>query len=147
MQAGSLWAGHDYAYKPYRGRSTYPKGCQRIKVIKLIKQKDAWNERASTKVLAEILNKDGSSTGMERTVRGRDIVDFWDNYETWLEDQLEQDRINKEKKAAEKAEKARRTEQILERLREMQIPEGVFTVDTYSIYVNRQAFEEWLGIH
>ena len=115
MQAGSLWAGHEYAYSmTWSGKGQWPRKASRVKVIKVTKRKnDIYSERASTWVEVQMLDRDSGvpTSQYTRTLRGRDIIDFWDAYAKWENELVEEERRKeRERKEAE----ARTTQEAAE---------------------------------
>ena len=78
MNAGSLWAGTEYAWAEYRPRGSFPMGAMRVKVIKVQKVYN-YGPNKATVVDVEIL--DGRWEGQTKQVKARDIVNFWNEYE------------------------------------------------------------------
>lgn len=78
MNAGSLWAGTEYAWAEYRPRGSFPMIAEKVKVIKVTKRKEYGNQNASTNVQVEVLT--GRYSGTTQVVKARDIVNFWNEY-------------------------------------------------------------------
>lgn len=78
MNAGSLWAGTEYAWAEYRPRGQFPSVAEKVKVIKVTKAKNYGNQNASTFVEVEVLT--GRLSGKFVQVKARDIVNFWNEY-------------------------------------------------------------------
>lgn len=117
MKASSLWPGTDYAYG-YRGRGApLPVNAERVKVLEIIKEPvNRWSDssRDRTYVRIQRLNDDGmpnpNFNGDER-VRGRDILEFWDEYiETVREDRERHKKLEEEREI--KREEARKDREI-----------------------------------
>jgi translation initiation factor 2B subunit (eIF-2B alpha/beta/delta family) len=114
LNAQNIWAGHDYAYVSYRPRGvTLPKNARKVRAIKLSKEHKYGSERATTMVEVH-----DYTSGRELRVRARDIIDFWDSYnsqiQVWRE---EQERMKKELEA-QAAERAQDRDLILTSLRD-----------------------------
>lgn len=85
MKAQSLWIGSDYAYTEYRGRGRpLPLNAKRVKVLSLEKVVRFGKSKDETYVEVMMLTEEGTPderyNARTPKVRGRDIINFWDDY-------------------------------------------------------------------
>jgi hypothetical protein len=148
MKAQDLWAGHEYAYKENKARGVEtPMGALRVRVIKTERRRDPWNQRQSTYVTVEFLNKEtGEIVGGMSTVRARDIFDWWDDYSDRIEErqrryeaaQAEEERIKREKldeQATLKVKLHLRTG----------IPQRMIHFNDGALHIGQRELKEWLN--
>lgn len=151
MKAQDLWAGHEYAYKESKPRGVEtPLGASRVKVIKTERKKRSmYSERMSTVATVEFLDKEtGVTRGVLRTVRARDIFDWWDDYADRIADR--QRRIDAAKEEEERAKREKLNEQfhLQVALHERTgIPRSMirFGVDG-GIMLRKSEIKEWLNV-
>lgn len=150
MKAQDLWAGHEYAYKENKPRGVEtPLGAQRVKVIRTERKKRSiYSERMSTLATVEFLDKEtGETTGTTRTVRARDIFDWWIDYEDRIADR--QRRIDAANAEEERAKREKLDED--NRLRvalhlRTGIPQSMINFDMYGrVSMQKQEIKEWLN--
>lgn len=131
MQASELWSGTEYAHTENRPKGVEtPMNCKKVRVLRVFKEKqDQWNERMTTFASVEIFDKDDNVVAT-RTVRARDIVDFWDEYQDRYQ------HIMAQRKKAEEERLARRAAEEAEKQRIMRFFTEKFGVnaDDVSIY-------------
>lgn len=154
MNASSLWAGNDYAYVYDRGMTTYSDTAQRVRVIRVFKEKQStWSERASTMVEVNMLTDDGSpkltATGAPvstRTVRARDIIDRWEDFvEERSRRQVEKEEQAR-KRLAEQQREATRNALVIERLHTLGFSRGSIVVNYRGdVTIGKEAVEEWMN--
>ena len=115
MQASELWSGTEYAYMDGRPKGVEtPMYCQRIRVLRVFKEKaDTWADRMTTYATVEILDKDDNVIN-QKTVRARDIVDFWDEYKDRYDHIMALRKKDEEERAARRAEEAKKREEMLD---------------------------------
>jgi len=149
MKAQDLWAGHEYAYvdgKP-RGVET-PSRASRVKMIKIERRRDPWNQRMSTFATVEHLDKEtGEPTGKIEVVRARDVFDWWVDYNDRVIDR--QRRL-----AAARAEERRIDQERKEESNKLKvnlhlrtgIPQNLIGFDMYGrIIMEAESIKEWLN--
>lgn len=152
MNSQSLWAGHDYAWIPNRGKGmTFSYSVVRVKVQKVSKRRLYGNQNASTLVTFEVLDWDGipnPSPDIRNGIPAREIIDFWDSYFNEHEDRLSGYMERRAKEA-----QAIRTKQMENAAITTALVERGFNKDDisieYSSYVriDRKAMMEFLGIN
>lgn len=86
MNAAHLYVNDHYAYHAYKGNSEFMPDATRVKVIRMV---PSAGDRTSMEAVVALLHDDGepkldSYTQQPRikTVRARDILDRWENYES-----------------------------------------------------------------
>lgn len=171
MNLNELWSGTDYAYYPTKGRGElYRSTAQRVKIIRVFKEKLPENQRLSG--FAEILycdresgepltysdtHYDPSLRGKHQTgkIRARDIAMRWEEYA-----ELHAARVAKlEQEERERREYRQRLEDERQRLKELEewkkqrvkdvliqkygLPASyVMAVDNYNVYISRAELEK-----
>lgn len=156
MNAGSLWAGTEYAWAEYRPRGSFPMLAQKVKLIKVTKRRVMGNDNASTFATVEVLT--GHMEGKTHTIKARDIVNFWDEYvserdhraEAREKEQQERDlrasRMREELAARAKKEAAE-NQLIANALETRGIEkEAIRSLSSSSIVLDRAIVMSWLGI-
>lgn len=148
MKASDLWHDEEYAYQKDRKNNveTPTFNVQRVRVISTQRRRDWGNDRLTTYAEVEFLDKEtGAGTGVNRTVRARDIVDFWDDYSDRLQDivrrreaaEAEKERIKREKEMEHNAARVRFGIKT-------GLPSSLIEVDDYEFTINRRKYTEWV---
>lgn len=146
MNAQSIWVGHDYAYCSNR-----PKGVKfvrhnvkRVRALRVTKTRDRYAERATTMV--DVLFVD---TGRERSVRARDIISFWEDYEVQYQEYLEQEAARERERQEREAARAATVDYVVDKLLAAGIPDSAImrpysgsyqiTINAKEVMVNEKA--------
>lgn len=152
MNAGSLWAGQDYAWSPYRQRGVFPMNAVKVKVVKVYKRTVIGNDNSST--FAEVI----TSSNTNKEVRARDIVDFWSDYEDEKQHRIDEGkRREKERQETyERQSKERLVKEqklsyentlISEKLQAIGLNEqGIHSLGPVTLSLLRKDVLVWLGI-
>jgi hypothetical protein len=173
MNANSIWPDHEYAFAVDRPNKSFPINATKGKCIRVFQQREYGNERKSSYVVFEVMNGDG--VPHERTIRSRDVVDFWDDYEnerkhilaereekhriaTALAEQrereyqerrrldaIEAERAAREREAAAQRERLRKEQIVLALENRIGFPREYITVGTHHVELGRAELEKWLG--
>lgn len=159
MNYQSIWKGDEYAWARNRPRGAFAYNGKKCTVRDKRKVRYVGNDRESSEVLIQIGDSD------TRWVPAREIVDFWDNYESELEHHREQDRIRDEKyqaeieqrrqerqrRALEAEERRQREAELLELAYQsyadkLRIPRSAVVILTeYNVTLDRAALDSRLG--
>lgn len=150
MNAQDIWAGHDYAHHPDKGRGrTFVPGARRIKVMRVFKAKPfSGAERFTSYADVLYLSKDGNPDDRypdQRQVRCRDIISRWEEYAEEARQHAElharQEREREETLLAREREK----QAYINRLVSKGIPsDAIQHVTPYSITLKRKELLPWL---
>jgi hypothetical protein len=164
VNANALWAGNDYALVEGRGRNDpFDMHAKRVKVKRVFKQQVS--DRARTMVEVIMCDDKGEELmryGEQwiRTVRAREIIDHWDEYEhernTYKKEIEERERAAREAQEQREALRRIREEElqhartrILDALEARGIPRRAVTIGTYDssgVTISKPALERWLGL-
>ena len=117
MNAQKIWPGTDYAYGYRHKGAPLPVNAERVKVRRLIKKPAGYGAKRDRTVVEVMLVND--ETGMPddidnpiiKEVRGRDILEFWDEYIETVEDEREEYFERKRKAEEERKERQRQREE------------------------------------
>lgn len=155
MNAGSLWAGTEYAWAEYRPRGSFPMLAQKVKLIKVTKRKVYGNDNASTFATVEVLT--GHMKGKTHTIKARDIVNFWDEYVSERDHRAEAAAKEREEREARNAKQreegqlrakkeAEENQLIANALRDRGIEnDGIVSLGN-RIILDRAVVMSWLGL-
>jgi hypothetical protein len=156
MNAGSLWAGTEYAWAEYRPRGSFSMAAVKVKLIKVQKVRRGYNSNMSTVAEVEVL--EGRYQGRTLQVKARDIVNFWNEYE----DERDHRRNEAQKREAERRERveamyksqreqeqkeADENQKIADALEQRGIDKAAIKgIGSSSITLDRVTMISWLGI-
>lgn len=164
MNVQSIWAGEYYAFAEYRPNKSFVVNAQKGKAIKVEKTRQMGNDRKTAYVILELEN------GYQKTVRARDVIDFWSDYEREREayykeaaEKAERERKEREDRMAEqerRLEEQRRLREARERVEQERttklvdafikktgLPkEVVQTVGTHTVSLDRMQLEFYLSM-
>lgn len=167
MNVQSIWSGEEYAYSEYRPNKKFVMNARKGKAIKTEKRSEYGRERKAAYALMEV-QLNGSEATTQVWVRARDVIDFWDSYESEraaLQKEQEErqrerelqyerqrtERLEREREARElavaraRAEQAEKDQFIEALVSRTQIPrEAIYSVSTGSIQLDRRIVEAWL---
>lgn len=154
MNSQSLWAGHDYAWIPNRGKGmTFSYSVIRVKVQKVSKHRLYGNQNATTLVTFEVLDWDGipnPSTDIRSGIPAREIIDFWDSYYNEHEERLNARKEQRAQEAAAARKKQMENHAIATALVERGFDKEDFNMDyssTTYVRIDRKALMKFLGVH
>jgi hypothetical protein len=80
MKASQLYVGEYYAWTPYPPKGKLAKDAVKVRLRGTLTRKGRFDTNAKTFALITVVD-----TGREKEVRARELVDFWDNYESEIE--------------------------------------------------------------
>ena len=151
MKALDLWAGTEYAWCDDRPKGVEtPRGCVRVKVIKVFQKKDYYSERARTLVAVEVIEDRNKyprfAPGKHLEVRARDIVDFWDEYEERLEVLTAEERRVEQERVAERDKQEALASAIADALAMRGLPRDKVFVDYSFVRIPVGVVRDWLGL-
>lgn len=169
MNIQSIWAGEYYAYQHYKGNNTFPMHARKGKCIRVEKKPPAFGEkRAKAVVIFEVTRDNGEV--YQDTVRARDVIDFWTQYEAErnaiLAEREEKERIaqeqrerlrkereeairleNEAREARARAEAERTTKLVDALVNKTGMPrEAIGSVGPTIVSLDRTTLEFWLSI-
>lgn len=142
MNASQLYVGEEYAYHPRPPKGRIPIDAVKVTLSSAEQRKRPFDTNRHT--VATVVFAD---SGAERTVRARDLIMFWDEYESEQRHML-QERAEREKARRRRELKKTIIEQILSfKLAERGIP-LTFTVswDETTAYTTVPQLRSWLEI-
>ena len=143
MNAQSIWAGEHYAWAYMRPKSGLPRNGKEVVAIATRRIRQFGNERLSTEVHVKLVGTD-----KERWVPAREIVDFWDNYESELSHVLETEetaRTARENKRKEEA--AAHEKQYTDYAELTGLPrKAIVSLYVTSVLIDRTELERRLGV-
>lgn len=154
MNAADLWSGNHYAHTDNISRGkTFYEGANRVRVMRVFKERDYGSERNRTMVEVHMYKDDGtprvmvSGDPMSRTVRARDIFMRWDEYAAERNHRRDKaEEIAQQQQAAAEQEELHKT-LLLDALENKGIDRlWVNNVTDHSITLRRRDVEEWLGV-
>ena len=157
MNASSLWAGQYYAWQQERGRGKFYMNATRVRVQSVRKEQKYYNENRTTLVKFTIADEESSRNGQEYERPAREIIDFWDEYESQKgsiiakrEREAEERRIRYEQQEAEREAKRRAVElenyQLIQKLVNLGIPRELISSSHGSIILDREKLKEAFSI-
>lgn len=154
MNLNQLWAGNDYAHYEARGRNeAFRSNAQRVKIMRAYKKRLYGNDRESGFADVQFLTDDGEIDKNWRhpegtgTVRARDIVMRWDEYENEREHRAQEveERAKREEEARQLANQRRTA--LMDALEKAGIPRlWISSIDDYNIRLVRSEVERGLGL-
>jgi hypothetical protein len=171
MNAQNIYAGDEYAYSTYRPNQTFVMRADRLRARKVERRKEFGNSRLTAYVLGTRLDPETGQDMGEVTVRARDVIDFWEDYDNERKAKLRQreetDRIareareqalrEREERLAQEAREREEAERLATERREALVNalirktgmprEAVQSVGQFSIQLDKRMMEVWLSVH
>jgi hypothetical protein len=155
MNLNQLWSGNDYAYYDMRGRGeVYRTNAQRVRIVRVYRERRWGNERLSGYAEVLYLNDDGTQMlthkgePRRQEVRARDIAMRWEEYEDERDHrEAERERIQREKEEAQAREQDAKTHLLDKMVEKYGIPREIVTsIGSGSVTISRAGLERSLGL-
>lgn len=142
MNANLLYQGENYAWTSYRQRGVFPMNCEKVRLLSMRRKREYGNDNATT--YAEI----ETSTGQICSVVARELVDFWDNYES-ERDHLREEKARKQAAQIAQVERANKIHDLTQELAQKKgLPISQIRLYSYNVDISIPVadFYNWLGV-
>lgn len=142
MNANLLYQSEHYAWTSYRQRGVFPLKCEKVKLLSMRRQRQRGNDNATT--FAEIETESGRII----SVVTRELIDFWDNYES-ERDHILEERAKKQAAQTAQVERANKIHDYTQMLAAKKgLPLHQIRLHSYNVDISIPAedFYNWLGV-
>lgn len=142
MNANLLYQGEEYAWTSFRQRGVFPLKCEKVKLLATRRKRAYGNDNATTYAEIQL------ATGRVAEVSAREIIDFWDNYESERDHILEE----RARKQAAQTAQVERANKIHAQTQELVLLKGLpisqIRIGTYNVDISMSSsdFYNWLGV-